>query len=263
MNYSAEVLRKAVDQIAEQEDEFEKKPFLRNDIPREFIKKYLKPFDTVLDAGGGAGINTILMANICERVTLIDISPKILELAQENIRNASLAERIEIVEADITDLHQFKDGQFSFVVCVGGALSHVLDKRGLALNELARVAREGSILILGFDSKYGAIRHYLRYQDDLLDDVANMYETSEWSSLGDDNVKSHLYTVAEVEDLAENVGCEILELASTPTIINSLDESKYREPKKWQKLKNLELKACTQPELLGIGSHLLCVAKKI
>ncbi|HUV92407.1 MAG TPA: hypothetical protein VMV80_04920 [Anaerolineales bacterium] len=31
-------------------------PSLRTEIPREFIKKYLKASDVVLDAGGGMGI---------------------------------------------------------------------------------------------------------------------------------------------------------------------------------------------------------------
>ncbi len=262
MSYHPEALRKAVDQIAEREEELEKKPFLRNDIPREFIKKYLKPADIVLDAAGGAGINAILMADICEKVTLVDISPKILQLAWQNIEGANLVKKIEVIEADITDLCQFKDGQFSFVVCVGGALSHVLERSRQALSELVRVAKRGAFLVLGFDSKYGAIRHYLRYEDDLIDDAMNMYETGEWLSVGDDEVKSHLYTLGEVKDLVESSGCEIFEMASTPTVINSLDESRYHEPEKWQKLIDLELKACTTPELLGIGTHILCIAKK-
>lgn len=262
MSYDAEAIRKAVDQIAEREDKLEKMPFLRNEIPREFIKRYLKPFDVVLDAGGGTGINAILMARMCERVILVDISQEVLKLAEANISRAGLAERIDIVEADITDLSRFRDGQFSFVVCVGGALSHVLDEKRQAMGELARVARRGSVLIVGLDSKYGAMRHVLRYEDDLIDNAIDMYETDEWSPVGDE-VRSHLYTVAEVRELVSEAGCEPLELASTPVVINSLDESKYHSGEKWEKLKALELKVCTEPELLGIGTHLLCVARKM
>jgi hypothetical protein len=63
--------------------------------------------------------------------------------------------------------------------------------------------------------------------------------------------------------LLKEAGCEIMEVASTPTIINSLDESKYHAEEKWAKLKDLELATCTVPELLGIGSHLLFVARKV
>lgn len=167
--YNPDAIRKAVNRIAQEEDRLEKTPFLRNDIPREFIKRYLKPSDIVLDAGGGAGMNAILMAQICEKVTLVDISPGILKIAEENISKAGVDRSVEIIEGDISDLNQFQDAQFTFIVCVGGVLSILLEKRFQALRELVRVAKKDSIIVLGFDSKYGAIRHILRYDDDLID----------------------------------------------------------------------------------------------
>jgi ubiquinone/menaquinone biosynthesis C-methylase UbiE len=120
MSYNAEAIKKTYDAIAEQQDAFEKRRSLRNEVPREFIKKYLKATDVVLDAGGGAGINAIMMAQNCQEVTLLDISPKILEQAAINIRLAELSNKIRTIEGDITNLGRFKDGQFSLVVCVGG-----------------------------------------------------------------------------------------------------------------------------------------------
>ena len=117
------------------------------------------------------------------------------------------------------------------------------------------------MLIIGCDSKYGLMRHYFRYDDDLLDEAESMYATNEF--LNDGEVKAHLYTVAEMSGLLTQAGCEIVEVASTPAIINSLDESKYHQKARWEKLKALELKACTVPELLGIGSQLLYIVRKI
>jgi len=57
MTYHPDAIRDAYDGYVENEDQFEKGFSLRNDVPREFIKRYLKPDDVVLDAGGGAGIN--------------------------------------------------------------------------------------------------------------------------------------------------------------------------------------------------------------
>jgi S-adenosylmethionine-dependent methyltransferase len=260
-NYHPSDIRNLFDKIAAQEDQLEKRHFLRNEIPREFIKKYLKPDDVVLDAGGGTGINAIMMAQLCQWVTLLDISPGMLKLAAANIRETGLTERIEIREGDITNLNQMEEDSFSFVVCVGGALSHALEKGRQAVRELTRVAKQGAVLIIGCESKYGLMRHYFRYEDDLIDEVSDMFSTSEFLNNGE--VRAHLYTVTEMMGLIKEAGCEIMEVASTPTIINSLDESKYHDEERWAKLKALELAACTTPELLGIGSHLLCVARKI
>jgi len=101
---------------------------LRTEIPRKFIKKYLKASDVVLDAGGGTGLNAIMMAKRCKKVTLVDISSKILELAALNVEYAGFTETIDLLEGDITNLEQFGDGEFSFIVCVGDSISYVLER---------------------------------------------------------------------------------------------------------------------------------------
>lgn len=259
MAYSPEAIREAYDKVAEEEDRAEKKPSLRTEIPREFIKKYLKASDVVLDAGGGTGINAIMMAQRCKKVTLVDISPKVLDLAAINIKSAGMTEVIDLVEGDITDLEQFRDGEFSCVICVGDSVSYVLEKGHQAIQELVRVAEMGSILVIGCDSKYGFVRLHLR--EGLLDEAIRVYETSEcYDGMG---AKTRLYTIDEMTELLEEAGCEVLEVASTPTFTDTIDKSMYYEEEKWKKLKALELEVCAVPELLGMGHHLLFVAKKV
>jgi ubiquinone/menaquinone biosynthesis C-methylase UbiE len=238
---------------------------MRTEIPREFIKKYLKPSDIVLDAGGGTGINAIKMAQRCKKVTLLDITPRILELAAINIENAGLTGTIDVIEGDITDLGQFSDGAFRFVVCVGDSISYVLDKRERAIGELVRVTQPGSILIIGCDSLYGFIGLHLRSNQ--IDQAIEISRTSECYSVG---AKTHLYTVDEMTELLKSAGCEVLEIASTPTLADTIDKQAFFAEldeeafqSKWEKLKTLELQLCTQPELLGTGLHLLFVARKI
>ncbi len=259
MPYDPKAVREAYDDVAEEEDRAEKEPSLRTEIPREFIKKYLQASDVVLDAGGGTGINAIMMAQRCKKVTLVDISPRILELAAINIRNAGLTETIDLVEGDIANLERFGDGEFSFVVCVGDSISYVLDKRVQAIQELVRVAQEGAFLVIGCDSKYGFMRLHLR--EGLLDEAIAIHGTSECKyGMGP---RTHLYTVDEMTELLKNAGCEILEVASTPTFTDTIDKSMFSsDQEKWEKLKALELEVCTTPELLGMGHHLLFVARK-
>ena len=262
MTYSPEAIRRSYDEIAEREDGFEKGFSLRNEIPREFIIKYLGASDVVLDAGGGTAINAIMMAQRCKRVTLVDISPRILELAAVNIQDAGLTEKIDLIEGDISNLEQFGDAEFSFVVCIGGALSYVLEKGRQAIQELVRVAKKGSVLIIGCDSKYGFVRWLLResQSEDRLDTAIAVYEASEYEA--GEGAYARLYTVAGLTALLEEAGCEVLEVASTPTVMDAWDQSTYPEEQR-EKLKALELKVCTVPELLGMGHHLFCVARKM
>jgi SAM-dependent methyltransferase len=221
--------------------------------------RYLTPADRALDAGGGVGINAIMMAGICESVTLLDITPRILELAQANITASGLGNRIRILVGDICDLKRFGDGVFSFVVCVGDALSYVLDRREKAIQELARVAERGSILILGVDSKYGFLR--LRLAQGRLEEAGEILRTGETDcGMGP---RTHLYTVAQMRSLLEENGCQLLEVASTPSLSDTVDVTPFIKADQWEQLKELELQICSRPELLGVGLHLLFVARKL
>jgi ubiquinone/menaquinone biosynthesis C-methylase UbiE len=258
MTYDPQAVINSYTQNAQCEDEAEKGLSLRTAIPREFIKRYLTPADHALDAGGGVGINAIMMAGICESVTLLDITLQILELAQTNITASGLEDRIQIVTGDICDLKDFGDGAFSFVVCVGDALSYVLDQREKAIQELVRVARKGSILVLGVDSKYGFLR--LRLAQGRLGEASEILLTSETDcGMGP---RTHLYTVAEMRSLLEGNGCQLLEVASTPSLSDTVDVTPFINTGQWEQLKELELEICSRPELLGVGLHLLFVARK-
>lgn len=258
MKYNQKATKKAYDKIAAEEDRQEKAMSFRVEIPREFIKKYIRKSDVVLDAGGGTGINSIMMAKTCKHVTLYDLSTGVLNIAKKNIKKARFENKLDVIQGDVSDLSRFKDSQFSFVVCVGDAISYVLDKRYKAMKELARVAKKGSYLIIGCDSKYGFMRLNLRLGN--LNEAIKISKTSETKDFM--GPRTHLYTVDEMKKLIEKNRCEVLEIASTPTFSDTFDRSIYYNKKKWAKLKKLELEHCTKSELLGMGHHLLFIARK-
>jgi len=258
MRYNPDKVKKRYDEIADEEDQQEKRQTLRTEIPREFIKRHIRKNDVVLDAGGGTGINSIMMAKIARHVTLIDLSPEIVKRAAKNIREARLSDKIDILEGDISNLKRFKEGQFSFVVCVGDSISYVLENRHKALKELVRVAKKESIIVIGCDSKYGFMRQYLAKGN--LDEAISINKTNEtYCGMGP---RTHVYEIDEMKEMLNKNGCEVLEIASTPTITDTVEKKLFYAPEKWAKLKKLEMDICTKPELLGIGNHLLFVAKK-
>jgi ubiquinone/menaquinone biosynthesis C-methylase UbiE len=258
MRYDPEEIIRSYTENAEREDQAERSQSLRTEIPREYIKRYLSRGDHVLDAGGGVGINAIMMAGICESVTLLDITPEILELAGQNVNRSGLKDRIQIVRGDICQLDPFEDGHFSYVVCVGDTLSYVLDQREKAISELVRVAERGSFLILGTDSKFGFLR--LSLAEGEIEEAWRILRTAETRcGMGP---RTHLYTVSEMASLLEQNSCRLIEVASTPSLSDTIDVGRYIETDRWEELKALELEICSEPELLGTGLHLLFVAQK-
>jgi hypothetical protein len=69
MSYDPEEVIRSYAENAEIEDRAEKGLSLRTAIPREYIRRYIHPSDKVLDAGGGVGMNAIMMAGLCQSVT--------------------------------------------------------------------------------------------------------------------------------------------------------------------------------------------------
>jgi ubiquinone/menaquinone biosynthesis C-methylase UbiE len=255
MKYNPKKVKQTYDKVADEEDKQEKGYSLRTEIPREFIKKYIKKTDTVLDAGGGTGINTILMAKRSKHVTLLDISTEVLNHAKDNTKKLK---NIDILEGDISNLKQFKNSQFSFIVCVGDSISYVLEKRFKAIKELIRVAKKNSIIIIGCDSKCGFMRLYLN-EGNLKEAISINKSHETYCGMGP---RTHVYDISEMKKLIEKNGCTIIEIASTPTISDTVNKKPFKNPKDWKKLKKLEMELCTKPELLGVGNHLLFIAKK-
>jgi SAM-dependent methyltransferase len=96
----------------------------------------------VLDAGCGEGYNTRIFARCGARMTGVDLSPKMLELAREEERREPLSIRYE--RASFTDLSNFSDDTFDAVISTM-ALMDGPDLAG-AMREIARVMRRGAVL---------------------------------------------------------------------------------------------------------------------
>lgn len=125
-------------------------------IHRNFLMKHVQYGDSVLDLGCGPGRYAIDMMQAGASVTLGDVSPVQLALADQKISEAGLKPE-SAHELDIRDLSRFEDGQFDLVVCIGGAISYIHEDYAVAITEMARVVKPGGRLLIAAMSLYGLL----------------------------------------------------------------------------------------------------------
>lgn len=101
----------------------------------------------ILDAGGGTGRWTRMLAKRGYRVVLCDISSGMLAQAEKKLREENLLEKVEIRVEDIASL-SFDDERFDLVMCEDGPFSITPDTEKAA-EELTRVLKRGGIIWTG------------------------------------------------------------------------------------------------------------------
>ncbi len=109
----------------------------------------------ILDAGGGTGMVALPLAGMGYAVTLFDLSPGQLRVAEEKLRKHELSEAVEIIEADIAEL-PFPDEFFDLVLAVRAPIS-LATEPSKAVVELSRVTKRGGRICVDVSSRYWAV----------------------------------------------------------------------------------------------------------
>ena len=244
-------------------------------IHADFIQRYVASGDRVLDAGCGPGRFSITAARLGAKVTALDLSDRQLQLAEEKIGQSGLMESVEdFVQGDITDLSVFPDGRFDVVVCYGGALSYVRERRHEAAAELVRVVRPGGAVLISVMSRYGASLNLVRrpsipiLKDAEGWDVWGVAENGDLDGFPSARVgmlhpPMHLFTSEELRDLLP--GCHVLEIAGSNVTAyegSAAIEEVFDDPQAWETAVGLERELNKRPGLVDTGSHIIMAARR-
>lgn len=234
-----------------------------------YLEKYLPEKGLILDAGGGPGRYTLELAKRGYQVVLLDLTPANLEFARRQVKRHKLQERVvSLVEGSLVDLSQFKDDSFDAVICLGGPLSHILDKqkRERAISELLRVARKEAPI---FASVMGRLS-LLVVELDFFQHEIEMPHFTEIRDTGDYPGGSgftacHFFLPEELRQIFENQGATVLEMVGLEGIgshharkVNQLAKNEVR----WKIWLETHYLTCTHPAVIGRAEHMLIICKR-
>ena len=118
------------------------------------IKKYISDTfinkdDTILDIGMGTGTFAILCAKKGAKVTGIDFSVKMLEVAKKNIEKEKLTERIQIIKMPVIELDErFSDLSFDIVIAILSFSEFYNDEQDFCLKQINRILKDDGEFVL-------------------------------------------------------------------------------------------------------------------
>jgi len=236
-----------------------------------FLKKYLPKKGLVLDAGGGPGRYTIELAKLGYDIVLLDLTPELINIAKIQIKKAKVQNKVKLIlQGSIDNFSIFENDTFEAVICLGGALSHILNrkKREKAIDELIRVAKRGAPIFVSVIGRLAVlVGGLVRFPEEL--EIKGLYQKirDDGDYYGDYGFTScHFYLPEELEYSFKKRKMKILEMAGLeglatyhPQETNKLFK-KY--PRAWKIWQEIHLKTCTHPSAVGISEHFLIVCKK-
>ena len=243
---------------------------LEFDTTSRFLKKYLPKKGLILDAGGGPGRYTIELAKQGYDIVLLDIVPANLEFAKKQIKKAKLQNKVKaVIEGSIVDLSRFGDNTFDAVICLGGPLSHVLDKneRDKAISEMIRVAKKDAPIFTSVMSRLSLLASALkRFQHELEHPhFKKIRDTGSYLG-GYGFTACHFFLPEELKESFAKKRVKILEIVGLEGVGSNFEEKINRlakNKKRWKVWLETHYKTCTHPVVVGISEHILIICKKL
>lgn len=238
-----------------------------------YIDQYLPSKGHILDNGAGPGKYSMLIAKKGLKVSLTDLTPKLVEIAKSKADKYGLNQQFEGFHvANACDLSMFSDETFDASLMLG-PLYHLQqeNERAKAVEELHRVTRKGSHVFVAFRSRINhAMASLLSPENwkpnNTMEVINTFLETGIFNHSDQGRFTgAYFYDIEEIKPFMESNGFESVELLGSTNmgvILNEEHWNYWAEKGDKEKLQSLLIQTASNPYVLGMSSHLLYIGKK-
>ncbi|MCM3634113.1 class I SAM-dependent methyltransferase [Paenibacillus camelliae] len=238
-----------------------------------YIKKYVSPHDQVLDNGAGPGKYSMELAKLGCNVTLSDLTPRLVNMAEEKAHELGLHEQFNGFHVlNAIDLEGIASEKFDAALMLG-PLYHLQreEERIKAVNELFRVTKKGGLVFVAFQSRMRMTLTSLQYPqywkpNDTLDSIHEFRSTGIFNHTDKGRFTgAYYFNINEIKPFMEKHGFETIDVVASSSIggLLSSDQIKVWEDKgELQMLMSLLVELANDPSVLGISSHLLYIGRR-
>jgi ubiquinone/menaquinone biosynthesis C-methylase UbiE len=254
-----ETIRKKWNERAKGYDEWYKafKGAVEQYVEWEILREYL-PRDRnakILDAAGGTGRITLLLAKMGYSVTLADISPSMLEVARQKMLREGVLDKVTISECNVCNL-PFPNEYFHFTLCWGGGIE--------AITELVRVTKGKGKISMCVMSRYGtAIRIFRQDPEHAL---ALLSSRSDYDFYEDERYS--VFNEEETRELFEKEGIKVIEIYTYDiweclSLPENVLQSRDWDEKFFKQTTELILRLVKEPSVRGASRHFTIYGEKM
>lgn len=240
----------------------------------DLIMRHIDKRDSLLDLGGGAGAYSFTLARAGFRVTLADLSERLLGQAREEIASGRCPplEAVDLVNA--TDLGRYPSGSFGAVLLLG-PLYHLTgaDERRRCVAEVARVLRPGGVVIASFipylSGISGAVSRALLHPEQLdSEGLSRVFESGELRNKSPRGFQEGYYPASsEVAELFEAGGFTACHIRSLRGFMYNKEETLYKytvnSPELFDKIIGMINSTATDPAIIETCGHAVYIGKKL
>lgn len=239
-----------------------------------YIRKHLPKIGCILDNGAGPGKYSMKLAKEGYRVTLADLTPKLVEVAENKAHELDLTDQFNgFFVADARELKQMNDEQFDASLMLG-PMYHLQEEadRIKAVKELNRVTKKNGLVFVAFMPR---IRHVLtsllfpeNWKPNNSMDSINQFDQSGCFNHADEGrfTGAYYFNIEEINPFMESQGFEIIELIGSNVGASLTHENwnywREKGEKEVEKITKLLIEKASNPHILGISSHLLYIGRK-
>ncbi|MFC1900447.1 class I SAM-dependent methyltransferase [Chloroflexota bacterium] len=243
---------------------------LEYDITWRYLEKYLPRKGNILEIGCGPGTITIGLAKRGYRVSAVDLSEKMIDLALKRVSEEGLKKNVLLYVKDARDLGEIKQDDFDAALMMG-PLYHLVHKedRETALKEAHSRLKPGGIIFSAYISRYGIWGDLIKNIPEVIerqDDVRSILDEGKDLPAGPPEgigFRAYFTTIPEITPLHEEIGFETLVLASSEPCISADDESYNRlEGKRKKMWMDLLYELSTEESIIAASRHLLYIGRK-
>lgn len=242
-------------------------------INTHYIQHYLPTEGEILDNGAGPGKYAMDLAARGYRITLTDLTPRLVELAAQKAAELDLNERFEGFHVmNAIQLEGLSDDRFDASLMMG-PLYHLQQEedRVAAIRELHRITKPGGTVFVAFQTRMRMTITSLQYPQhwkphDSMKAIHHFQHHGLFDHQDSGRFTGAYYvSVDDIKPMMEAAGFETLELIASSSIggLLTAEQKQYWEERdEGKSLLDLLIEKAKDPSILGVSSHLLYIGRK-